>query len=456
MLGLARVGAAFPEFRESAEWRKLATDTLYAQLAQQVYPDGAQFELSTGYQYVALASFLQVYRTAKRSGMELPADYAQRLAAMYRCDLYLAEPDWRLPDLNDGSRRSVLDSLAVGAREVASDDPVLQWAASGGKAGTPPTTTSTLFPYAGWMVMRSGWQGADERYALLEAGPYGYGHQHEDKLNLIVYGYGREHISDAGYYDYDASDWRRYVLSTRGHNTIRVDGQDQHRAGLHGTYVTKDAVTDLTWQTNNALDYGAGVYADGYGPERMTKVTHRRELVFVKPDYFLVVDELEGEGEHQIESLFHLNHDEAEIDGPVARSVDPGAVECGRSRGADGGPEGPHREGRNDSGSPGLHPPGTLARQLEDPAGACRRTREARGAHRHLHPPRHAAGEAGLRPDALPRRPTPGGHMPTAARAGTGNRRASVAARPAREIFGRRFRRGQRPAQRLGANSEPC
>ncbi len=322
--GMARVGSVFPEFRESTEWRKQATDTLYAQLVQQVYPDGAQFELSTGYQYVALASFLQVYRLAKRSGVELPADYAQRLAAMYRCDLYLAEPDWRLPDLNDGSRRSVLDSLAVGAREVAPDDPVLQWAASGGQTGTPPPTTSTLFPFAGWMVMRSGWQGSGERYGLLEVGPYGYGHQHEDKLNLIIYGYGREHISDAGYYDYDASDWRRYVLSTRGHNTLRIDGQDQHRAGLQDTYVTKEPVADLQWATNSALDYGAGVYADGYGPQRATKVTHRRELVFVKPDYFVVVDTVEGEGVHQIESMFHLNHDEAEIEGPVARSVDPG------------------------------------------------------------------------------------------------------------------------------------
>jgi hypothetical protein len=88
--------------------------------------------------------------------------------------------------------------------------------------------------------------------------------------------------------------------------------------------VTKKPVADLRWATNRALDYGAGVYADGYGPQRATKVTHHRELVFVKPDYFIVVDKLEGEGVHEIESLFHLNHEEAEIEGPVARSVDPG------------------------------------------------------------------------------------------------------------------------------------
>ena len=293
-------------------------------MREQVYPDGAQFELSTGYQYVALANFLELYRLAKRSGAELPPDYGERLTSMYHCDVYLAEPDWRLPGLNDGSRRSVLDSVAVGHRDVAPEDPVLKWAASGGKTGRPPASTSYLFPYAGWMVMRSSWKGPDERYGLLEAGPYGYGHQHEDKLNLIIYGYDREHISDAGHYDYDASQWRRYVLSTRGHNTIRVDSQDQKRAGLSETYVTKKPVQDLEWASSEALDYGAGVYADGYGPGRATAVTHRRQMVFVKPDYFVVVDTLEGEGSHVLDSFFHLNHDEAEVEGSVARSVDPG------------------------------------------------------------------------------------------------------------------------------------
>lgn len=34
-----------------------------------------------------------------------------------------------------------------------------------------------------------------------------------------------------GYYDYDAPDWRRCVLGTRGHNTIRIDGQ-HHPVGV--------------------------------------------------------------------------------------------------------------------------------------------------------------------------------------------------------------------------------
>jgi hypothetical protein len=103
-----------------------------------------------------------------------------------------------------------------------------------------------------------------------------------------------------------------------------VDGQDQKRAGLWETHVTKEPVPDLEWASSEALDYGAGVYANGYGPEGATAVRHRRQMVFVKPGYFVVVDTLEGEGSHVVESLFHLNHDEAEVEGSATRSVDPG------------------------------------------------------------------------------------------------------------------------------------
>ena len=36
-------------------------------------------------------------------------------------------------------------------------------------------------------------------------------------------------LTEGGNYAYDDFEMRRYVLSTRAHNTIRIDGQDQNR-----------------------------------------------------------------------------------------------------------------------------------------------------------------------------------------------------------------------------------
>ncbi|MCD6351130.1 MAG: alginate lyase family protein, partial [Armatimonadetes bacterium] len=324
--GLGHVGILFPEFKEAAEWRNTAFSVLHEELNKQVYPDGAQVELTQGYHHVALHNFLGLYQFAELNEVPAPGDYAARLKKMFLADVYQTEPDWATPAFNDSGRVGIARYMEQAA-ELFPDEPVFRWAATGGTEGRPPKFTSHLFPYAGWCIMRSGWD-RDDRYLCMEAGPFGYGHQHEDKLSFVMYGYGREHITDPGNYMYDASKWRRYVLSTRAHNTIRVDGHDQARRGLRETYVTKKPVEDLTWLSGNKLDFAAGVYDSGYGPGRRVRVTHRRQVVFVKPDYFVVVDRLEGEGTHEIESLFHFNHDEAEVQGTVVRTIDPETSNC--------------------------------------------------------------------------------------------------------------------------------
>ena len=101
--------------------------------------------------------------------------------------------------------------------------------------------------------MRSGWE-RDARYLLLDVGPFGYGHQHEDKLNLLLHAYGRLLLAEGGNYAYDSSEMRRYVLSTRAHNTIRVDGHDQNRRlYFHGVTPDLTEPCGARWRFTPAL-----------------------------------------------------------------------------------------------------------------------------------------------------------------------------------------------------------
>ncbi|MGD8239688.1 MAG: heparinase II/III-family protein, partial [Armatimonadota bacterium] len=147
---------------------------------------------------------------------------------------------------------------------------------------------------------------------------FGAGHQHEDKLTFILFAGGRPQIIDAGNYYYNASRWRRYVLSTRGHNTVMVDGLDQHRRRNRDTYVLTPPFEPLdnVWISAESFDYVVGTYDDGYGPERKRIAAHTRSILFVKPDYWIVTDTLtpSDAAEHTYESLFHLNADEAAVD----------------------------------------------------------------------------------------------------------------------------------------------
>ena len=321
--GLGTIGILLPEMKEAAEWRTTGLARQYAELDNQVYPDGSQIELTTGYHQVSLNNFLGLASTAILNGVPLPGDYYDKLRRMFEYNLYVQMPNGRTPALNDGGTSDIVRSMET-AFELYKD-PLFDWAATRGERGTPPDHTSHYFPYAGQMVMRSGWE-PDARYMVMDAGPFGYGHQHEDKLSLMMYAFGKVHVIDPGNYAYDSSPWRRYTIDTPAHNTVMVDGQSQRRRRQpRETFLVDQPLATNLWKTSDRLDYAAGQYDEGYGDDNAIAVTHRREVLFVKPAYWLVVDTFAGEGRHRYESLFHFDADEAEIesDGRTVRTIDP-------------------------------------------------------------------------------------------------------------------------------------
>ncbi len=313
--GLFYIGAYFPEFRASEEWRSTAIERLHFELGYQVYPDGAQIELTSDYHQVSLDNFVMTMRTAWRNGFDLPGDYKTLLERMYNYNLYIAFPDLRMPAVNDGGQTDIRSSMKEGHEFFPERDDFL-WAATGGKEGAAPAVESSAFPYAGHFVMRSGWN-SDDPCLFFDGGPYGYAHQHEDKLNIIVYSHGRVHIADPGNYQYDASRWRAYTLGTRSHNTIVVDGLEQHRKGLPREEYICSEPEPYTWITNSDLDYVTAAYDEGYGSERDRTVTHRRSILFLKPDIYIVTDFLlpADDASHTYESAFHLDTESATVDG---------------------------------------------------------------------------------------------------------------------------------------------
>lgn len=320
--GLAHIGVMFPEFEEAEHWREVAYSRLMRELDRQVYPDGAQKELTTGYHQVARRNFFQALRPAQLNDVPIPDGYLDRLKRMYWYNLYCMMPGGYLPPLNDADMRNIKETLREGSRTWG--DPEFLWGATDGVEGEPVEFTSHFFPWAGQCVMRSGWKPAD-RYLMFEIGPFGIGHQHEDKLGLFMYAYGRPLLTETGTYIYDRSEWRRHVLSTAAHNTIMVDGLGQHRRGLRGTYEA-DEPMERCWATTEVFDWATGVYNNGYGPRiddsgkalgrehDITEVVHERTVIFVRPDYYVVIDRVLGEGEHTCSNLFHLDADEASAD----------------------------------------------------------------------------------------------------------------------------------------------
>ncbi|MBI5834734.1 MAG: alginate lyase family protein [Armatimonadetes bacterium] len=316
--GLYHLGVMLPEFREAALWRDTAARRMAGELDYQVYPDGAQVELAPGYHGVSLSNFLGVLYLARANGDTLPESYVRGLERMFEYYVKIASPDLRYPPLNDSGAATALGIMADGI-ELFPNNAALRWYQSNRAAGQPPAETSLAMPWAGWVVMRSDWS-AQARWLLFGAGPFGTGHQHEDKLGLLVQADGQPLLGEAGIYAYDTSAWRRYVLSTRAHSTVRVDGRDQNCAADRAEYRAAAADTH-GFQTNTLFDYARDSHTAGYGTPPDKSVVHRRRVLFIKPVYWLVVDDLAA-----ADARPHVAEAQFLFDAPSAQALPDGTV----------------------------------------------------------------------------------------------------------------------------------
>jgi hypothetical protein len=129
--------------------------------------------------------------------------------------------------------------------------------------------------------MRTGWE-RDDLWCFMDAGDFGRGHQHEDKLNILLSAYGKNLLPDAGNYAYDDSPMRRFVLDTRSHNCALVDDMGQNRRGRYSwRNEPLDRYAGMKWSFSPAVDTVEGIYDQGYGPAFLP-VTHRRKLILFK------------------------------------------------------------------------------------------------------------------------------------------------------------------------------
>jgi hypothetical protein len=160
-------------------------------------------------------------------------------------------------------------------------------------------------------VLRSDWREtpfSDARYLFFDCAPLGFGsHAHYDLLNIEFAAFGHSLIVDPGRYSYSESDdnginWRRRFKSTAYHNTVVIDGKDQCDYHLARPNIPQPRAELLRFVSRDRFDFVRGRATSPRYP-----VQHERTLLFLPADYCLIVDRLQGEGDHVFEQYFHLH-----------------------------------------------------------------------------------------------------------------------------------------------------
>jgi len=355
LLGFVRFGTWWPEFEVAQRWAAEALGKLRLGLDDFYYPDGAYVELC--YMH---GDMVEACRLAREHGYPIAADFAEQLAHTFDFPLYAMHPRGGYPPWNDsGGRCREAEPLpermgwlvGLGAEFTGRDD--LRYVDSWGSEGQPPAHTSHYFPYAGMFFMRSDWT-PRARYLAFDGGRNlgGYQHPHMDQLSFILAAYGHTLVTDTGYGGPWHGRWRQeYYVATPGHNAIAVDGQWQAQypeahpeenqrwntrpmignlwsvsPGLVARGISPEPIVGNRWLSDEYFDYARSAYDQGFTRDPQSpvaerlQVVHERRVLFLKPDYWIITDFLEGDGEYEFEAYFHFAAAaEAEVgDGRVA------------------------------------------------------------------------------------------------------------------------------------------
>jgi uncharacterized heparinase superfamily protein len=294
---------AFFTGEQAKEFMKLGCNVMWQQLGEQFMADGGHFERSHMYHLIVTEDYLDVLNLAVNN--ELPMSAAELLemhskvhaAVEYYSDLCAADGELQL--FNDSAHGITVNTATFlsYARRVLKE-PVAEPNAELKVINKAATGYYGYRTAGDSLLIDCGSVGPD----------YQPGHAHCDTLSFTLSIGGCRVVVDSGVYTYEHVPIRYANRQTAGHNTVRVDGEEQSEV-WHSWRVGRRAYPI----TAKLTDYGDGRLSfvgahDGYA-RLPGRVFHERQFDIDLAGVWRIIDRVQGSGEHLLESYVHLHPD---------------------------------------------------------------------------------------------------------------------------------------------------
>ncbi|HOC30820.1 MAG TPA: DUF4962 domain-containing protein [Armatimonadota bacterium] len=244
--------------------------------------------------------------------------------------LYTAPPMGGGIHFNDNNVRppDAWDRMTAFNAARTTRDPVLQWYAESMQTQPPsnalpalytviyrdatvePAPPGPLLPKSvwfrdsGWVVFRGNVARSDDVQFGLKAGPYlsapgNKGHDHPDQGSFLINHLTEPLIVDSGYYDwYGSPHHNNWTFTPKAHNTFVIDGKPQMTA----TQGADGKVTAFIGG-NNSPSFVECESAAAYPKDTLN--SWRRQVVFIRPDVFVIRDVVKPVQKSVVEMLLH-------------------------------------------------------------------------------------------------------------------------------------------------------
>ena len=301
---------------EAAErWKRAGMRLLSEQIPEQVLADGCHFEQSPMYHLRAAYALTSLLNTGDA---ELAEQVREPLERMMSASLRLCHPDGQIALLGD-SAFSVHNQPA---------DLWDWWIRVAGHNGVEKRVDPEAFA-----LPDSGYYGArhpNGHYLICDAGPMGpdyqMGHAHGDLFSFELSLRGHRVICDSGVHGYDGDPYRPYCRSTRAHNTVEIDGEDQCEFWATFRVARRARPREVCWESTED-GFRLSGWHDGY--QRLPgKPRHYRQFTWHQRGALIVVDRVSSARSVSAASRLHLHPDCKIVD------LEPRAARI-RARGGD-------------------------------------------------------------------------------------------------------------------------
>ena len=286
---LTQIALTFPEFRESRNWLQLGLQRLKEHLEQDFFEDGGHSERAPrNYTQATYVAYRNLYYLLKEHHLEnnFADEIRRRMSRTIDWWITMLAPTGEVPAINDSHRGLFPVFLLQDAATFYEKPEVYGVLKSLFGLTVPvaqpilPSYTSRNMAASGFTVMRTDWS-RDALTMTINYGKWNGSHTHQDMLDFEVYANGRALAVDAGIgLTYDDPLYIPWYKSSKAHNMVVVNDLNVEREPTTGK--------EMTWYSSGTIDYLGGEH-DGY---KFKGVQHRRNIVFVKPSYWVIYDRL--------------------------------------------------------------------------------------------------------------------------------------------------------------------
>jgi hypothetical protein len=307
-VGLFKASVIFPEFRNSSRWREQSLKWIKEIFKNHILDDGAWEELAENYSYAVfmdLSSFIELCRVNK---IKIDPIIKRKYMLFTEFMKAITLPNGELSYFGDHDYQhinSIRRYVELAYPKKSSDK------------AFKIQTSSTHFPDARMVIMRGG-KGDNQKFMFFDYGPQ-WSHTYKDCLSFTLFAYNEYLVPYATHFKKITS---RLLINGVGIGESRTGKislkKDTDYVSASKQLYAREPEPALGYSDNRDRTYRILRDRKTGKIRRMnmpmaTKETygrHTRELIFIKPYYWILVDRLIGMPKNaNIDQLFRLNPD---------------------------------------------------------------------------------------------------------------------------------------------------